>query len=83
VALEVNPQVVESVYADLEREGLLTTADGSGVFVAAPGERDRPAATWSLAAACSALLETAQRHGHSPSAVLETIERLLSKSMVC
>src|SRR6516225_1919899 len=36
VALGVNPAVVDRAYASLERDGLVSSADGSGTFVAAP-----------------------------------------------
>jgi GntR family transcriptional regulator len=35
--LVVNPNTVARVYGDLEREGVLTTRPGLGVFVARPG----------------------------------------------
>jgi GntR family transcriptional regulator len=33
VALAVNPRAVERAYTQLEYEGLVTTEDGSGIFV--------------------------------------------------
>lgn len=36
-ALVVNPNTVARVYADMEREGVLHTRPGLGVFVARPG----------------------------------------------
>jgi GntR family transcriptional regulator len=36
-SLVVNPNTVARVYSDLEREGVLTTRPGLGVFVAKPG----------------------------------------------
>jgi GntR family transcriptional regulator len=35
--LVVNPNTIARVYADLEREGVLNTRQGLGVFVAKPG----------------------------------------------
>ncbi len=35
--LVVNPNTIARVYAELEREGILNTRPGSGVFVANPG----------------------------------------------
>jgi GntR family transcriptional regulator len=35
--LVVNPNTIARVYGDLEREGILTTRPGLGVFVAKPG----------------------------------------------
>jgi GntR family transcriptional regulator len=35
--LVVNPNTIARVYSDLEREGVLTTRPGLGVFVAKPG----------------------------------------------
>jgi GntR family transcriptional regulator len=70
VGLAINPHAVEEAYAELGREGLLTTQDGTGVFVAAA------AAPWDLAAACAALLERARCEGHPAIAVLETMCRV-------
>jgi GntR family transcriptional regulator len=36
-SLVVNPNTIARVYSDLEREGILTTRPGLGVFVAKPG----------------------------------------------
>ena len=36
-SLVVNPNTIARVYADLEREGVLNTRQGLGVFVAQPG----------------------------------------------
>jgi GntR family transcriptional regulator len=72
VELAVNPQAVERAYGELERQGLLTTEDGSGVFVA--GTR----AEWDLAAACADLLERASREGYRAEAVVETLRRAAS-----
>jgi DNA-binding transcriptional regulator YhcF (GntR family) len=70
VELAVNPQAVERAYRELERQGLLTTEDGSGVFVAGPR------CQWDLAAACADLLERARRAGYPAAAVLEMTRRV-------
>jgi GntR family transcriptional regulator len=41
-SLVVNPNTVARVYGDLEREGVLTTRPGLGVFVAKPGSELSP-----------------------------------------
>jgi GntR family transcriptional regulator len=76
VDLGINPQVVESVYAELEREGLLTSAEGSGTFVASLAGPHDTTPAWSLPAACAQLLEEARRRGHGAGEVLEMLRRL-------
>lgn len=43
VGLAVNPAVVEKAYAALERDGLVTSSEGSGIFVAGVGQDSDPA----------------------------------------
>jgi GntR family transcriptional regulator len=41
VGLSVNPRTVEAAYAELERQGYVTSEEGSGIFVAwQPPEHD-------------------------------------------
>jgi DNA-binding transcriptional regulator YhcF (GntR family) len=70
VELAVNPQAVERAYAELERQGLLTTEDGSGVFVAGPRGK------WDLAVACADLLGRARREDYPAEAVVEMLRRV-------
>jgi GntR family transcriptional regulator len=77
VELKVNPNTVIKAYSELEREGLLTTEQGSGTFVgrlpADPAAADRDAKLRSL---CSEFLAQAARYGFSPAEVVRAIEAL-------
>src|SRR5216684_2034798 len=71
VELSVNPNTVIKAYSDLEREGVLTTEQGSGTFVASqPAEAmtgaNRQAKLESL---CSEFLAQIGRYGFSPEEV--------------
>src|SRR5713226_5113950 len=65
VELSVNPNTVIKAYSELEREGVLTTEQGSGTFVAADGtvaltDQSRQAKLESL---CSEFLAQVARYG--------------------
>src|SRR5713226_7302699 len=67
VELSVNPNTVIKAYSELEREGILTTEQGSGTFVAPQttgllSEAQRQAKLESL---CSEFLAQAARYGFS------------------
>lgn len=81
VELSVNPNTVIKAYSELEREGILTTEQGSGTFVAASqpatlSEEDRQA---KLASLCSEFLSQVARYGFAPNDVLRTIKALVNK----
>lgn len=81
VELSVNPNTVIKAYSELEREGILTTEQGSGTFVApqppvALTETQRRAKLESL---CSEFLAQAARYGFSPGEVTAAIQRLTER----
>src|SRR5262245_21302749 len=81
VELSVNPNTVIKAYSELEREGILTTEQGSGTFVApqtpaALTEAQRRAKLESL---CSEFLAQAARYGFSPSEVMAAIQNLTER----
>lgn len=78
VELAVNPNTIIKAYSELEHEGLLTSEQGSGTFIAA-----RP--TGALSAAqqqaklqnlCVEFLAQAARYGFSPGEVVQAIQAL-------
>jgi GntR family transcriptional regulator len=78
VALAVNPSAVGNAYAALEKEGFLTSQDGSGTFVAYT-LRSQGWGTVSrktLEQLCSRFLTQASCLGFSANDVMETIETL-------
>jgi GntR family transcriptional regulator len=81
VELAVSPTVVTKAYEDLEREGVLTSEEGSGTFVASaspqPVETERRAR---LERACAEFLDSATGNGYSNVEVLTTIQWLTQNS---
>jgi GntR family transcriptional regulator len=78
VELKVTPATVIKAYSELEREGVLTTEQGTGTFVApqppAPlSDEEREAKLGSL---CSEFLAQAARYGFSPEDVVRGIQAL-------
>lgn len=81
VELSVNPNTVIKAYSELEREGTLTTEQGSGTFVASEppatlSEEKRQAKLESL---CLEFLSQAARYGFSSQEVLRAIEDLMKQ----
>jgi len=81
VELAVNPNTVIKAYSELEREGILTTQQGSGTYVAsqpiAPvADENRQAKLESL---CSEFLANASRFGFSPQDAMSGIESLMKR----
>ena len=79
VELSVNPNTVIKAYTELERQGILTTEQGSGTFVApqpavALTEEDRQD---KLKALCAEFLGQAARYGFGPDDVLRAIPKLM------
>src|SRR6516164_6522603 len=81
VDLAVNPNTVIKAYTELERQGILTTEQGSGTFVApepalalSPGDREGK-----LMALCAEFLAQVARYGFSPGNVLATITRVTTE----
>src|SRR5437899_13007890 len=81
VDLSVNPNTVIKAYTELERQGALTTEQGSGTFVASlpqpvlPPE-DRQA---KLKALCAEFLGQVAQYGFGPDDVLRAIRRLTAE----
>jgi GntR family transcriptional regulator len=74
--LVVNPNTIARVYGDLEREGVLTTRPGLGVFVAKPGsDLSRKARKDRLVDAADRFLTEAVHLGFSA----EEVRKLLSE----
>src|SRR5215475_7784558 len=81
VDLAVNPNTVIKAYTELERQGVLTTEQGSGTFVAplpavALGAEDQQA---KLRALCAEFLGQAARYGFGPDDVLRAIRKLTAE----
>jgi len=78
VELAVNPGVVSRAYVELEREGFVTSEEGSGVFVAplpvAPSERVEYRSEFERL--CHEFLVQAARYSYSSADVITTIEAL-------
>src|SRR4051794_12956197 len=79
VDLKVNPNTVIKAYSDLERQGALSTEQGSGTFVApqpaaalAPEDREGK-----LLALCAEFLGQAARYGFGPEDVLRAVRKLM------
>ena len=81
VDLAVNPNTVIKAYTELERQGVLTTEQGSGTFVAPPlavtlAPEDRQA---KLRALCTEFLGQAAQYGFAPSDVLRMIRQVTTE----
>jgi GntR family transcriptional regulator len=77
VDLSVNPNTVIKAYTELERQGVLTTEQGSGTFVAplpaALAPEDRQA---KLRALCAEFLGQVAQYGFGPDDVLRAVRKL-------
>jgi GntR family transcriptional regulator len=77
--LLVNPNTVAKVYRDLERDGVLRTRPGSGVFVAEGAERlCRKESTKAVAEAARVLVSKARAAGLDAG----EIEKLVEQSLI-
>jgi GntR family transcriptional regulator len=81
VDLAVNPNTVIKAYTELERQGFLTTEQGSGTFVAprpavalAPADRQAK-----LRALCAEFLGQVAQYGFGPDDVLRAVRKLLAE----
>jgi|SRR5947208_10180943 len=81
VELSVNPNTVIKAYSELEREGILTTEQGSGTFVAA--QQPAPLADENrqskLETLCSEFLAQAARFGFSSQDLMNGIQTLIER----
>lgn len=81
VELSVNPNTVIKAYGELEREGVLTTEQGTGTFVATPPpallpEAQRQAKLESL---CLEFLANTGKYGFTHREVLRTLDALTER----
>ena len=78
VELSVNPNTVIKAYWELEHEGLVTTEQGSGTFIAPQPPVEVPPAErrTKLEGLCVEFLAQVARYGFSSEDVLEAIRRL-------
>jgi GntR family transcriptional regulator len=79
VELSVHPNTVIKAYSDLEREGILTSEQGSGTFVAAvPTVLSAAEREAKLASLCGEFLAQAARYGFSAAEVIKAIQKVIS-----
>jgi GntR family transcriptional regulator len=78
VDLKVNPNTVIKAYTELERQGVVTTEQGSGTFVApvpavslAPEDRQAK-----LRALCAEFLGQVAQYGFGPDDVIQSVRKL-------
>jgi GntR family transcriptional regulator len=81
VDLSVNPNTVIKAYTELERQGVLTTEQGSGTFVAPQPAvvltaQDRQA---KLKALCAEFLGQVAAYGFGPDDVLRAVRKLMAE----
>jgi GntR family transcriptional regulator len=81
VELKVNPNTVIRAYSELERDGVVSSEQGSGTFISAEPvaplpETERHAKLDSL---CSEFLADIARYGFSPDDVIAAIRRLAQR----
>jgi GntR family transcriptional regulator len=78
VELQVTPATVIKAYSELEREGVLTTEQGTGTFVAPepPAPLTEAQREAKLASLCSEFLAQTARYGFSPEEVVRGIHAL-------
>lgn len=78
VDLRINANTVAKVYAELERQGVLTTRRGVGTFVEAPPAApalSRAKRTDQLRQLSERFLAEAAAHGYSPEELLEQLKQ--------
>jgi GntR family transcriptional regulator len=73
VELAINPSTVSQAYAELEREGFLTSQDGSGTFVASPAPLVEPR-QFELESLCAGFLRDIANQGFAVADVLRTLQ---------
>jgi len=81
VELSVNPGAVSKAYQELEREGILTSEEGSGTFVASGAPSRLRQTEWRLEfeELCQEFLAQAARCGYSTGDVIEALEALTQR----
>ena len=83
VELSVNPNTVIKAYTELERDGVVTTEQGTGTFVAAQEQPPVSGADQKakLRALCLEFLANAQRYGFTHDEVARMIDALRSQNL--
>jgi GntR family transcriptional regulator len=81
VGLAVNPRVVLRAYAELEREGVVRTEQGSGIFVAPPAPSPEAERRAALERLCLEFLARAAGRGFSPADVTRAIQALTDRRL--
>ncbi len=76
VELAVSPTAVTRAYEELEREGVLTSENGSGTYVAAPAGPSEVQRRAELERLCAEFLDRALGRNYSPVEILTTIQWL-------
>lgn len=81
VQLEINPNLVQHAYAVLQREGFLSSEEGSGIFVAngLHLDRVRQERQGQLEQLCEQFLACAAAQGFAAAEVLRTTETLVQR----
>jgi len=77
VGLAVSPELVWRALQSLEHEGLLTTAEGSGIFVTGPSQPAEPVRQADLEQSCVEFLSHVTRRGFTSSEALATLSAIL------
>lgn len=81
VELSVNPNTVIKAYNELEHEGVLTTEQGTGTFVATPSPARMPEAQRKekLESLCLEFLAHASAYGFTHREVLQTLDAITER----
>jgi GntR family transcriptional regulator len=82
VELGINPHAVEQAYGQLQREGFVTTEDGSGTFATLPPHAGLPHAgrRAQLETLCFDFLTRTASWGFAPAEVLQMMHTLAPRS---
>jgi GntR family transcriptional regulator len=81
VELSVNPNTVIKAYSELEREGLLTTEQGTGTFVSSQAPRPVPKSQREakLRSLCSEFLAQLARYGFTAAEAIVAIDSIIDR----
>ena len=80
VELAVNPAAVREAYSELEREGFLTSEEGSGTFVAvAPFDEGKSGFREEIERLCMSCLTQAARYGYTSEEVVNWLKKFAER----
>ena len=80
VELAVNPAAVREAYSELEREGFLTSEEGSGTFVAvAPLDEGKSGFREEIERLCMSCLTQAARYGYTSEEVVNWLKKFAER----